>query len=90
MGLRDLKRSGGYLTQSPPIGEWGPVTGPGELARCPMPDCGRGLLQPGIGSQVAVRVAMEGIGEEDQPCAFMICQASQCKARLEIRLFPAR
>jgi hypothetical protein len=87
MGLRDLKRDGHFLGPQSVPGATPRTFGPAELARCPR--CGRGVMQAGLGTEIAVRVAIEGVGEEGQPSAYLICNANHCKARLEVRLSPA-
>ena len=82
MGLRDLKRDGGYLTVHAGGKEW-LVTGPGELARCP--GCGRSFRQAGVATEIHVRLAPRGVGSYAYASDFEICRNSGCKARLEVR-----
>ena len=86
MGLRELRRSGGYLSQSPPVGQWVRYP-PGMLARCPV--CGTGLTQADAYSVTEVRVAWTGLGEPGEPSGFTLCSDTRCKARLQIRYVPA-
>jgi hypothetical protein len=87
MGLRDLKRSGGFLLPDA-RGAWLRYE-PGELMRCPVPHCKAGLSQPDAYSVGLVRVAMEGLGEPGQPSGFTLCPDNRCKTRLQIRYEPA-
>ena len=85
MSLRRLKRTGGFLQQSVAPGVW--VTyGPGQLAKCPAPQCGQGIIQADAYSEIMIRIAEEGIGDPRQPSGYTLCPDGRCKTRLQIRI----
>jgi hypothetical protein len=86
-GLRDLKRSGGYVVPRTGPGIWR-VWQAGRLARCPYSDCGRAFILAFPNTVIKTRIPPATV-ISDSPLTGGTVTCRECRRRFEADFGPA-